>query len=351
MNPLREWNRFWFGPISARPLGAFRVVLGVLILANLALLSFELDYWFVDTGLLRPAEARDVSGVLRPSILHHIHGATGVRAYFVATTAVAVLFTLGWRTRVMGVILYLLMLSIQQRNVVSNCGVDTLILVMLFYAMLSPCGAAYSLDARRRQRRQGIWAEPLVIPWAQRLIQLQLSLIYLNTAILKCNGSSWLGGTALHYVINNTEVSRPHLRWLSDYPLAINGMTYLALAAEFAIPFLLWFKPTRKWTALMGLGLHAVVLLTVNVPLFGEVMCACYLAFLDPDEVQSLVRMLNPREWFQRLSKASTGSGIMLPGRVDAPSGSPTPYLLDPLRDPSLRETSSLKDGVWTETR
>ena len=25
MNPLRAWNTFWFRPVSARPLGAFRV--------------------------------------------------------------------------------------------------------------------------------------------------------------------------------------------------------------------------------------------------------------------------------------------------------------------------------------
>ena len=36
MNPIRAWNRFWFGPISARPLGAFRIVFGLVVLANLA---------------------------------------------------------------------------------------------------------------------------------------------------------------------------------------------------------------------------------------------------------------------------------------------------------------------------
>ena len=30
MNPIRAWNRFWFAPVSARPLGAFRVVFGLL---------------------------------------------------------------------------------------------------------------------------------------------------------------------------------------------------------------------------------------------------------------------------------------------------------------------------------
>ena len=32
MNPFKDWSRFFFGPISARPLGVFRIVFGVLIL-------------------------------------------------------------------------------------------------------------------------------------------------------------------------------------------------------------------------------------------------------------------------------------------------------------------------------
>ena len=42
MNPLRAWNIFWFGPISARPLGAFRIAFGVIALANLAGADAEL---------------------------------------------------------------------------------------------------------------------------------------------------------------------------------------------------------------------------------------------------------------------------------------------------------------------
>ncbi len=67
MNPFRAWNRFWFAPISARPLRAFRIVFGLLMLANLAFLVFELDYWFTNTGLLQGAEAREVAGPLRVS--------------------------------------------------------------------------------------------------------------------------------------------------------------------------------------------------------------------------------------------------------------------------------------------
>ena len=50
MNPLRAWNRFWFGPISARPLGVYRIVFGVIVLAHLGSISVELDYWYTRRG-------------------------------------------------------------------------------------------------------------------------------------------------------------------------------------------------------------------------------------------------------------------------------------------------------------
>ena len=65
MNPLKDVNQFLFGPISARPLGVFRIVFGVLILMYLALMSVEFDHWYTSAGLLQGTEAREAAGPLR----------------------------------------------------------------------------------------------------------------------------------------------------------------------------------------------------------------------------------------------------------------------------------------------
>ena len=69
---------------------------------------------------------------------------------------------------------------------------------------------------------------------------------------------------------------------------------------EFALAFLLWFRPTRKWIALAGVMLHVGIVPLVNVPLFGEQMIALYLLFLAPDELAALFRFFDPRRWFSR---------------------------------------------------
>jgi len=300
MNPLRTWSRFWFGPISARPLGVYRIVFGIFVLAHLGFISVDLDYWYTSAGLLQGDEARLAAGPLRFSPLQWVQDPLSVRYVVGGLAAVAVAFVLGWRTRVMSVLLYLGLLSLYHRNISTNCGPDMLMMITSFYMMLSPCGAACSLDARRPARRRGTLAEPLIIPWAQRLLQVQLCVIYFLTAAFKCNGSTWLGGTAIHYILFNHEVGQFNMEWLAGYPVVISALTLTALLAEFALAFLLWFRPSRKWIALAGVMLHAGIVPLVNVPLFGEQMTALYLLFLDPDELDRLLGLLDPRAWFGR---------------------------------------------------
>ena len=301
MNPLQAWNRFWFAPISAKPLGLFRILFGLFVLAHLALISVDLDFWYSDVGLLQGDEAIVTGGPFRPSILSYYQDPVSVRIAVGVVAAVAVAFTLGWRTRIMGVLLYLGVMTFYNRNLLTNCGPDQVMMITSFYMMLAPCGAAYSLDARREARRRGTPAEPLIYPWAQRLMQFQLCLIYFVTAYLKCGGRSWIGGTAIHYVLFNHEVGQFDLEWLGGYPLVLNLMAYAALVVEFALAFLLWFRPTRRWVALLGVMLHVGIVPLVNVPLFGEQMTALYILFLDPDELSALGRFLTaPARWFRR---------------------------------------------------
>ena len=257
------------------------------------------------------------AGPLRPSLLQWIQDPVSIRVFFVAFAAATVGFTLGWHTRVMGVLVYLGLLSLHHRNISSNCGPDTLMMITCFYMMLSPCGAAYSLDARRLARRRGTAADVLISPWAQRLLQIQLSVIYFCTAQAKCAGATWLGGTAVHFVLFNSEVRQFNLEWLAGYPLLINAMTHSALLAEFALAYLLWFRPTRRWVATLGVLLHAGIYPIVNVPLFGEQMIALYLLFLDPDEFEALRSAFHWRRWFNSQSRVGRLSGA----RRDSPSG------------------------------
>ena len=322
MNPLKDLNRFLFGPISARPLGVFRIVFGVLILIYLALMSVEFDHWYTGAGLLQGTEAREAAGELRYSPLQYVTDPRVAHAFLAFTVIVAVAFTLGWRTRIMGILLYLCMLSFYHRNVGSNGGPDAVPFILTFYMMLCPCGAACSLDAVRAAKKRGTVAEPLIVPWAVRLLQMQLCLVYFQSCVIKCQGAKWLNGTTVHYILFVREFRVFDMEWLAQYPLVINAMTHGAILVEFALAFWLWFRPTRRWAILGGVLLHMGIRPILNIPGFGEVMIATYLTFLAPDELDALLRFLDPRPRLARLGLHlpitafwnSAGRGAPLPG-------------------------------------
>ena len=317
MNPLRAWNRFWFAPVSARPLGVFRIVFGLLILANLALVACDLDFWYTDAGLMQGDEAAVTAGPLRPSFFTHYQDPLSVRVGLGLVAGTAVLFTLGWRTRIVSVLLWIGMLSFYNRNLLTNCGPDQVMMITTFYLMLAPCGAAYSLDARRAARVRGTLAEPLILPWAQRLMQLQLCLIYFVTAFLKSTGKMWANGTALHPILFNHEVGMLDFEWLAAHTLVINFMAHAALLLEFALVFFLWFRPTRRWVALLGVALHVGIWPLVNVPLFGEQMTSLYILFLAPDELSAVLSIFRPSYW---LGGQATDAAVVT-GRIDPAHG------------------------------
>lgn len=266
MNPVGAWNRFFFGPISARPSGAFRIAYGLIIIGYLALMTVEFDYFYTGAGLLQGTEARQAAGPLRFSPLQYVDNPTIAHVFLAVTASVAVAFTLGWHTRLMSILLYLGMLSLYHRNVASNGGPDALPMILSFYMMLCPCGAAFSLDALRAARKRGTLAEPLIVPWAVRLLQMQICLIYFQSCVIKSRGESWLNGTTVHYILFNREFGQFNLEWLAQYPLLINVMTHGALLIEFALAFWLWFRPTRRWAILGGLA-----------SILGSGQCSTYL--------------------------------------------------------------------------
>lgn len=75
-------------------------------------------------------------------------------AVYLLTMAVCVGLLLGWRTRAMSVFFMIGVLSLQNRSVFMGDGGDNVIHLMAIYLVVTRCGQVWSLDARRRARRE-----------------------------------------------------------------------------------------------------------------------------------------------------------------------------------------------------
>ncbi len=287
-----DWNEFWFARTSARPLGLFRIALGVCVLAWCALLAPDLTTWYSNDGVfptaataLRNETARGIG------VLTHTGSPVAIFALFALTVVCAASFTAGYCTKASTVLLFLCVVSFNHRNsLILNSG-DTLMRLDLFYMMFAPVGAALSVD-RWLAERSGD-ADPSIMPtieaWPVRLIQLQLSAVYACTFLWKMTGPLWLNGNAVYYPLQMSEFAHfPLPTWVTA-PLAVNLFTYGTLVIELALSTLIWVRQLRKYVLLSGIALHLGIEYALNIPLFSFVIISTYIVFFEDRWVARIV--------------------------------------------------------------
>src|SRR5262249_7436052 len=106
--------------------------------------------------------------------------------------AATVSFTIGFYTRTSAIIALAISTSFAGLNLcIDNAG-DDIRRIILFYLMLSPCGAVWSIDHwRQRLTSRGAFAPgaPVFIhPWPLRLLMVQMVLMYFINGMFKLSG-------------------------------------------------------------------------------------------------------------------------------------------------------------------
>jgi hypothetical protein len=90
------------------------------------------------------------------SVLRGIEDGRLFLPVLMAWAAAAFLLLIGWRPRCAALIAWILSLSVLNLNYYLHNGGDRIRNIVLFYLMLTPCGAVWSLDSLLRRKRSGI---------------------------------------------------------------------------------------------------------------------------------------------------------------------------------------------------
>ncbi|MFJ6851409.1 HTTM domain-containing protein [Streptomyces sp. NPDC091271] len=268
---------------------------------------------------------------------------SGSRTYFelcyAAAVVTSVLFTLGWRTRIMSVLFAVVVVSFHARAIFMTDGGDNLILLMALYLVLTACGRRWSLDARRTRRAVARAGTAPPAPsksfWLRQLndarttlttavhncglfvIAAQVCLLYGAAGLYKVQGASWGGGTAIHYVLN-LELFQPwpalsHL--VDQYPTVIAVASYVTVLLQVAFPFVLFGRLKYPVLAML-LGMHIGIAVLMGLPLFSGAMIVADAAFLPDRFYMFLARSVRRMAARVGLRRHSTSEG---------PGSSPVP--------------------------
>lgn len=226
------WKRMLFDRIDPRPAALMRIFFGAVVLWTFVDLIRDARFLFTDEGMWLTKMARknyggklttlydpehgfehwyDIFTVLwgKFTILHFRSDPAFVYSVYAAMLTSITLMIFGVYTRITTVLSWLLVEQIYRYSPLFYTGGDTVVRVFMFLGMFCRWGEAYSFDTWRRNRRAilgiGKNAAAAVLPplrlipaWPQRLMMLQLAIIYSATGLLK-TGGTWMNGTALYY--------------------------------------------------------------------------------------------------------------------------------------------------------
>ncbi|MDX2562968.1 HTTM domain-containing protein [Streptomyces sp. TX20-6-3] len=308
------WTLLTVRPLSLYAASVLRIGYGLLYLVFL-LREFphRAEIWGPDSPWTRSLAAQLFDQTGWNSILM----LSDSRAYFelcyVLALVTSALFTLGWRTRVMSVLFAVVVISFHARAIFMTDGGDNLVLLMALYLVLTACGRRWSLDARRdrlRTVRAAHAPQPVKSSYAQQLqearltlttvvhncgilvIAVQVCFLYGSAGLYKVQGSTWGGGTALHYALN-LELFQPwpalsHL--VDGFPMVITIVGYVTVLVQVAFPFVLFGR--LKYPVLtVLLGMHMGIAVLMGLPLFSGAMIIADAVFL-PDRFYAFLPLL-----------------------------------------------------------
>ncbi|MEN8182257.1 MAG: HTTM domain-containing protein [Myxococcota bacterium] len=271
--------------IDLRSLALFRVSVGLLLLADLAVRAGDLVAHYTDLGVL-PVEvlrAHPHGRLLRMLSLHTLHGSESFQAaLFLLAAASAVALVLGIHTRWAALLSWLLLLSLQHRNPLVIYGGDNALAVVLFWCLFVPLGARASVDARQGRGR----AAARVFSWGSAGLLLQVAAIHWFSVFHKRSPEWILDGTAVAYALHMDHLVRPLGVVLREHELLLRGLTHGTMLLELVGPLLLFspwrFVPLRMLTIGAFVGLHLGIGTTLHLLHFSWISVLTMSVFLPP---------------------------------------------------------------------
>lgn len=292
---IRRWMAFCTSTEEGTSLALFRIGMGLSLLLTVG--------WVVFGGVVEPVWLDKAHGGihrLRPTWLVGLLGGatpTVIWGLIAANTAAGVLLVLGLGGRITAFVALQLGLGLLKVNGYADAAYDLLLFNGLWLCVLGDASRTLSLDAKLRTGR---WTDPTPIGrWARYLVVLQLAVMYVSTGLqkLSVHWVPWGDLQALYYIWQMPTFHYRDMSWTAPAEPLLQAATLVTWTWEVtAFVFLLAARGaergSRGWRVMravyvaLGLVMHAVLLLTMELGPFGFTTVAFYPALFTPDELR-----------------------------------------------------------------
>ena len=160
-----------------------------------------------------------------------------------------------------------------------------------FLLIFSHAGEAISLDNYLTNKNQYLIETS---PWAQRLMMIQVSIVYIKSVINKLyyGWNFWYSGKSVFYVLQNRAMLNFNVPRLFKYEALCLIVSWFVLINQVLIGVGLWFKETVWYSISMGLCMHLVLGVFLSLGFFSQIMISSMVLFVDPRDIQWLLESI-----------------------------------------------------------
>ncbi|MBY8911471.1 DUF393 domain-containing protein [Bacillus sp. YC2] len=278
-------ERFYIG------VSLLRIVFGLLILYFYLIHYSQRYFLFSDYGINAFQSAWKQT-------TFSLYNITSSLKYFDAVYHVgivaAILFTLGFKGRLMGVLNYVLFYSLYARFSYIGDGGDNLMAITLFYLLFANTTRYFSLDALLRKKTALLsdfrkTLSNITQYFAVLFCVMQVCIVYVTSAIYQIMGETWNNGTALYYISQVKTVTMPFLEEMVSSHIYLSVVIcYASVLLKIAFPFLIINKKTKWLAVLLVCLLHIGIAFGMGLYSFSLVMMAIELVIFTDKEYKYL---------------------------------------------------------------
>ena len=290
---LEAWTGFWHDEIDAAPLAAFRQAFAWTMLIYFWAWSRNAEEWLTASGYHPPKALDALNAPLLPLLPMPLVYVVGV-IFFGSLIA----YIFGFARRILAWVILAGAVYALQVDPISAFTMNRLFVICWFVLAIAP-------EARVVEQRSESGETELVErqrAWPTRMIQVLVLTMYCTSGLCKSIHGHWWGGEDVLWVqvqgLYMNDFAAWLVRTLPEFAWVVQQE--LALWFELLAPLLFVIKPLRPVAFVLGLGLHIVVALTMDMLIYFSLQMMCfYLLFIPPQWARRLVpgaRPPRPRE-------------------------------------------------------
>lgn len=270
-----------------RSLALYRMLMGVVIMADVGYRIPDLVNFYTDVGLVPRSTFVAEMGMPWSLSFHLANGSTGFAlAMFAIHFIFGLMLVFGFKTRWAMIGAFVMTVSVHNRNWLVNNGGDDILRALLFISIFLPLNRCFSLDSALKKDKSPL-GDAHVSTWGW-MYYFQVFAIYYVSYLLKDHAIWRSEYTAVFYSSRLDIFASPVGFWIRDYPGLMKFITWFTIMLEHLGPiFLLGSFVAGKFWWIVRLivitlfwGLHLGIIATMWIGVFPWLCLVMWIIFL-----------------------------------------------------------------------